>query len=154
MSTVAIEPPLTGGYSHTTAGVGVGMAMKSHPGLFAHDWYDGLCEHCEIEYDLCEEEVQTAECPVRLRVVMDALCKSPEDRGWDVVYRELGVVITGERGIPIDMMGAITAIGAVNGFDLIDARLSGHFPEACMVLTNKESGAKWRAQLGLEVKSG
>ena len=133
------------------------MELKRHPGLFAHDWDTlnpnaTLCEHCEVAYREAPDEVREAECPVRLRVALEALCKPPATRGWDVVHREQGIIITGP--IPLDVLGAITALGAVNGFDLIDALLSGHFPEASMVLTNKESGAAWRAQLGLEVKSG
>lgn len=60
--------------------------------------------------------------------------------------RDRGIVVTG--AIPVRELVAIAQGWKRDGWDLVDALIAQHLG-ACMVVTNRNQSALWRAELGI-----
>jgi hypothetical protein len=67
---------------------------------------------------------------------------------YTIEHMPHGITIRGP--IPLGDMMAVAALGTENGYDLVDAAISGHLPGVTMALVNADSGNAWRKELGLE----
>lgn len=65
---------------------------------------------------------------------------------YTVERHKHGIVVKGP--FPVGDMGALAAVWAEYGYDLIDTFLAKHF-DATLVVTTEEKSELWRKQLGL-----